>query len=433
MSFRQQILILQNGAPSSDQLTYFAQTPLTDNGVRLSHGMSEWYVEPSLRPIGCVTYDPTRASQRLTHEPPVLLKILPSVQLPALIPAREVCNGRTRELSHIGYATNDCSETNTIPGMTLVPYSYCEGAVFGSSQLPPCMVDGNMGNVNVHSQFAVPKTEPPSSPEPAPCACNADDSTWWNAGRTGWSATPLLQSRQAGAHSCPSNFKAVAGDPVAPLVCPTQDGSLPLYSGSEVTSQLAHSEVWSVPADALQYYDHADQGIRRLRRVACTCPNCQSGVNLKSNMDGTSKKKQHICHYPNCGKIYGKTSHLRAHLRWHTGERPFHCTWLYCGKRFTRSDELQRHLRTHTGEKRFVCAECSKRFMRSDHLSKHIKTHQKGAKDITSESRVECNGLPDGGGDDCDECSEDGSMASPASEASCNDDLYVSLDGGPWI
>ncbi|XP_052421565.1 transcription factor Sp3a isoform X2 [Carassius gibelio] len=112
---------------------------------------------------------------------------------------------------------------------------------------------------------------------------------------------------------------------------------------------------------------------KRLRRVACTCPNCKEGGGRGSNM---GKKKQHVCHIAGCGKVYGKTSHLRAHLRWHSGERPFVCTWMFCGKRFTRSDELQRHRRTHTGEKKFACSECPKRFMRSDHLAKHIKTHQ---------------------------------------------------------
>ena len=124
--------------------------------------------------------------------------------------------------------------------------------------------------------------------------------------------------------------------------------------------------------------NEAPVGPRRIRRVACTCPNCASGLNSRiTNLDGSPKKKQHVCHYLGCGKVYGKTSHLRAHLRWHTGERPFLCPWLFCGKRFTRSDELQRHLRTHTGEKRFQCNECGKRFMRSDHLNKHIKTHRK--------------------------------------------------------
>ncbi|KAM8795228.1 transcription factor Sp6 [Eudromia elegans] len=115
-------------------------------------------------------------------------------------------------------------------------------------------------------------------------------------------------------------------------------------------------------------------------QAACRCPNCQEAERGAPGPEGAKRKHLHNCHIPGCGKAYAKTSHLKAHLRWHSGDRPFVCNWLFCGKRFTRSDELQRHLQSHTGTKKFSCPACGRVFMRGDHLSKHMKTHE-GAKD----------------------------------------------------
>lgn len=100
-----------------------------------------------------------------------------------------------------------------------------------------------------------------------------------------------------------------------------------------------------------------------------------SSTSTNSQTSNPIKQRTHICPYPECNKRYFKSSHLKAHIRVHTGERPYVCKWDNCCKSFSRSDELSRHFRTHTGEKKFICMVCMNRFMRSDHLSKHMKRH----------------------------------------------------------
>ncbi len=56
-------------------------------------------------------------------------------------------------------------------------------------------------------------------------------------------------------------------------------------------------------------------------------------------------------------------------------ERPFVCD--VCDRKFIRSTHLRRHMRIHTGEKPFACHICGRRYARGDYLRAHIQGHRR--------------------------------------------------------
>lgn len=84
-------------------------------------------------------------------------------------------------------------------------------------------------------------------------------------------------------------------------------------------------------------------------------------THISTDHVGGPECTNHACFWQECnrnGKPFKAKYKLVNHIRVHTGEKPFACTFQRCGKVFARSENLKIHKRTHTGKLMLLMMRC---------------------------------------------------------------------------
>ncbi|GFS05517.1 zinc finger protein [Elysia marginata] len=138
----------------------------------------------------------------------------------------------------------------------------------------------------------------------------------------------------------------------------------------EASMSLSESQPVQAHYDVVEYEVLSDKRLKRGRKKKTKCEGepADDNENESGNSGDILDRTCPICH-----RVLNYASSMKAHMRIHTGARPYSCG--QCDRKFTTKANRDRHEATHVGLKPFKCQECGKSFTEKRSLKIHMRSH----------------------------------------------------------